>query len=271
MRLDRRAVAALLAALAVGIAVWTIGRLRPGIDGELARRGGTVVPVIFEREAAVSRQLAGLARALGPGVAVVEGEDGPMLAAPAGLDPGPGFLPPRPLADGRAGHRPTPDRAERWRKQAFNRLAERLDARLEALPAGRGQVALPSRDAMRLELTPDVDPAWIAAVFAPGELTLWRDGAALADGLDVIRAELREATLHIGLREAAQPDPGPVEARLDGAKLAVGVIVAGEPIALPLAGDVLGEARARAAMALEHGPLPLPARPGPSRPIEPGR
>lgn len=267
---DRRAAAVVIAALAVGVAVWAVGRLRPGVDGELARRGGAVVPVIFDREAAVARHLARRARELDPRASVERIDGAPALATPPGVDPGPGFLPPRALPDGRQGHRPTPDRAERWRKRAFNRLAERLDARLEALPAGRGQVTLPTRDAMRLELTPDVDPAWIDAVLAPGELTLWRGGAQVADGLDVVRAELRGARLMVRVRDALDMPPGPLEARLDGRPLATGS-TGGDPLELALLDTLDPSARARAAMALAHGPLPLPARAGPSRRLEPGR
>lgn len=70
MSADRRAAAVVIAALAAGVAVWAVGRLRPGVDGELARRGGVVVPVIFDREAAVDRHLARLARALDPRASV---------------------------------------------------------------------------------------------------------------------------------------------------------------------------------------------------------
>ncbi len=270
MSADRRAAAVVIAALAAGVAVWAVGRLRPGVDGELARRGGVVVPVIFDREAAVDRHLARLARALDPRASVERIGGAPALATPPGVDPGPGFLPPRALPDGRQAHRPTPDRAERWRKRAFNQLAERLDARLEDLPAGRGQVTLPTRDAMRLELTPDVDPGWIDAVLAPGELTLWRGGARVADGLDVVRAELRGGRLIVRVRGAPKLAPGPLEARLDGRPLATGPADA-DPLELTVLDTLDRTARARAAMTLAHGPLPLPARAGPRRRLEPGR
>lgn len=266
--IDRRAAAIVLAALAVGITIWAIGRLRPGIDGELARRGGAVVPIVYDREAAVAVEMSRVARELGPAATLVDDEAGPLLATPPDLHPGPGFRPPRTLEDGRLGYRPTPDMAEQWRKRAFNELVGRLDARLESLPQGRGQAAMPSRGALQLELTPGVDPDWITAALRPGELTLWRGDSRLADAIDVVRAELSDGRVRVALRSGVDVGFGPLEARLDGMPIARGEAGRGALMELPVLADLEPTPLAQAAMLLRHGPLPLPVKAGPSRPIE---
>lgn len=279
---DRRTAGVVLAALAVGLAVWAVGRWRPGLDGELARDGGRVVPVLYDTDDAVVRALRRHARGLGladevrpPGP-----PDGlPALVLAAGDEPGPGFLPAVALSDGRRAWRPTPDRAEGWRKRAFNALADRLDARLEALPAGRGRVALPARGMMRLELTRAVDPAWVAALLAPGAPSLWLDGRPVADALDVVRAEVRDGRVFLAPSEAARGrlgGDGALEIRLDGAPIARGRLEAarvegGALLVLPLDDGLSADGRARAAMLLAHGPLPMAVRAGPARAIEPAR
>lgn len=265
--LDRRALGLVLAALAVGLVVWAIGRFRPGIDGELARQGGTIIPVLFDRGPAVEAELQRVARTLDPPASVQVVDGAAALLVEGNALPGPGFRPPRLLDDGRRLFRPTPDRAERWRKRAFNTLVERLDARLEALPRGRGQATLPAAGELQLELTLDAPLDWLSTVLAPGHLELWRGDERLADRLDVITAALDAGRLKLAVREARHPGAGPLEARLDGTPLARGDVGAEGVIDLPLLDDVTPDRARRAALLVRHGPLPLPARAGPSRAI----
>lgn len=269
MSADRRHPATLvLVALAIGLAVWAAGRLRPGLNGELARHGGTVVPVEFDLDAALEPALQRAARSLGDDVSVVSSPAlGWALSLPAGGDPGPGYLPPRRDPTGRALHRPTPDLAERWRKRAFNALVDRLDDRLESLPRGRGQATLPAAGALQLELTVDAPLDWLPAVLAPGRLTVWRDGVLVADHLEVIRAELDGSRVKVALSERSHPGPGHVELSLDGVPLARGHIDASAVIEVPVVETWTADARARAAMQLAYGDLPLPVRAGAARPI----
>lgn len=262
---ERRPLLILATALAVGLAIWAIGRLRPGVDGELARDGGTVIPILFDRGPAVADGLEALARTLGSDAEVRISDDGPVLVLPADLPPGPGFRPARTQPDGRKAYAPTPDRAERWRKRAFNGLVERLDSRLEELPSGRGQATLPGGGALQLELTRDVPLDWLPTVLRPGRLTFWRGGRQVADHHDVVRAEVEGASLRLALRSARHPGAGPIEVRLDGESLAAGHLTADGFSTVPLRATMSASSRRRAAMLLAHGPLPLPVRAGESR------
>lgn len=262
-----RAIRVLLAALAVGVAVWAVGRLWPGVDGALARHGGVVVPLYFEREVAVETALRIQAKRLGEGVRVArvgQGE-GWALSMPRSTDPGPGYLPPRPVDDGGALFRPTPDRAERWRKRAFNALVERLDARLESLPRGRGQVAMPGAGSVQLELTHDAALDWLPAVLSPGRLSVWRGGVAVADHLDVVRAALDGDAVKVGLRDGAHPGSGAIELRLDGDPIARGAVATDGILSVPVLPELAPGVRDRVRMLLVHGDLPLPVRAGEAR------
>ncbi len=266
-RLERRPLLILAAALIVGLAIWAIGRLRPGIDGQLARHGGTVVPILFDRTPAVAEGLERFARTLDPAAEVYDTADGPLLVLPPAVRPGPGFRPPRTLPDGRRAYAPTPDRAERWRKRAFNGLVERLDARIEALPAGRGQATLPGGGALQLELTTDAPLAWLPALLSPGRLTLWRADRRVADHHDVVRAEVQGSMVRVAVRAQRHPGAGPIELRLDGVPLARGRLGRDAIAEVPLLPGLTAEARAQAAMRLQHGPLPLPVRAGALRTV----
>lgn len=273
-------------ALAVGLGVVGLARLRPGTEAALAE-GHETLACQVDVGGGARRQLAWqadrLARRVGPGAVAFEDGDPPgiRVRGVADLDAlqapdllGPGFLPPVEGPEG-ALFRASPDLLVALQKRAFNRSADVVRDRLARLPVGRAAIHFPRHDRLDVSVTLDADPGWVQAlVHGPGalevRLAVPRDpGLSVVPPTAVRGARAQGAVVEVALESGAAARMA--RALADGRPLTVTVDGEAQGLAQPPwteaaglrvvpRGAWAGDA-ARLAALLCAGPLPAPVLP----------
>ncbi len=273
-------------ALAVGLGVVGLARLRPGTEAALAEGHETLACQVDVARGA-RRQLAWqadrLARRLGPAAVAFEEGDPPgirvrgvadlgALRAPDLL--GPCFLPPIEGPEG-ALFRASPDLLVALQKRVFNRSADVVRDRLARLPAGRAAIHFPRHDRLDVAVTLDADAGWVQAlVFGAGalevRLAVPRDAGLAVVPPDAVRgARAQGSIVAVELDAAAASrvaravaDARPLAVTVDGEVQGLAEPPWTEAAGLRVVpqGRFAGQAAQLAAL-LSAGPLPAPVLP----------